>query len=217
LPRIRLGALVRCSLAVWLCCAAAASASTSTAPNPLLSFTSPGTKQVSLQVCNSGGCTTVVHTVVVLDPNPAVTSLSATPGTVTAGGVVHLTGAGSGQPPLTYGWRIFNAVGGQVATLSGATADWTANVIFIVVIGGIGTIEGPIIGVIIFWLMQTYLSDFGTWYLILLGALAILIMLFAPRGIFGLIGDKSGFVLFPLRRRLRTPAERRAPGQRGRA
>jgi hypothetical protein len=128
LPRIRLGALVRCSLAVWLCCAAAASASTSTAPNPLLSFTSPGTKQVSLQVCNSGGCTTVVHTVVVLDPNPAVTSLSATPGTVTAGGVVHLTGAGSGQPPLTYGWRIFNAVGGQVATLSGATADWTANV-----------------------------------------------------------------------------------------
>jgi branched-chain amino acid transport system permease protein len=51
--------------------------------------------------------------------------------------------------------------------------DWTAYVIFIVVIGGIGTIEGPIIGVIVFYLMQTYLSSYGTWYLILLGALAI--------------------------------------------
>ena len=47
--------------------------------------------------------------------------------------------------------------------------DWTAYVIFIVVIGGIGTIEGPIVGVIVFFLMQTYLADFGTWYLILLG------------------------------------------------
>jgi branched-chain amino acid transport system permease protein len=40
--------------------------------------------------------------------------------------------------------------------------DWTAYVIFIVVIGGIGTIEGPIVGVIIFYLLQTYLADFGT-------------------------------------------------------
>ena len=47
--------------------------------------------------------------------------------------------------------------------------DWTAYVIFIVVIGGIGTIEGPIVGVIVFYLMQRYLADFGAWYLILLG------------------------------------------------
>ena len=40
--------------------------------------------------------------------------------------------------------------------------DWTAYVIFIVVIGGIGTIEGPIVGVIIFYLMQRYLAAFGT-------------------------------------------------------
>ena len=32
--------------------------------------------------------------------------------------------------------------------------DWTAYVIFIVVIGGIGTIEGPIIGVLVFFLLQ---------------------------------------------------------------
>jgi branched-chain amino acid transport system permease protein len=83
--------------------------------------------------------------------------------------------------------------------------DWTAYVIFIVVIGGIGTIEGPIVGVIIFYLLQTYLADFGTWYLILLGALAIVVMLFAPRGIWGYVAARYNLVLFPLQRRLIAP------------
>jgi branched-chain amino acid transport system permease protein len=82
--------------------------------------------------------------------------------------------------------------------------DWTAYVIFIVVIGGIGTIEGPIIGVVIFALMQNYLSDFGAVYLILLGGIAIVVMLFAPRGIFGLAVERWGIALFPLRRHLAT-------------
>jgi branched-chain amino acid transport system permease protein len=81
--------------------------------------------------------------------------------------------------------------------------DWTAYVIFIVVIGGIGTIEGPIVGVIVFYLMQTYLSSYGTWYLILLGALAIVVMLFAPKGIWGYVSDRWGLVLFPVRRNLK--------------
>jgi branched-chain amino acid transport system permease protein len=80
--------------------------------------------------------------------------------------------------------------------------DWTAYVILIVVIGGIGTIEGPIIGVAIFYLLQAYLADFGTWYLILLGALAIAIMLFAPQGIWGFVTQRYGISLFPTRRRL---------------
>jgi branched-chain amino acid transport system permease protein len=75
-------------------------------------------------------------------------------------------------------------------------------VIFIVVIGGIGTIEGPIVGVIIFYLLQTYLADFGTWYLILLGALAISTMLAAPQGLWGFVSERTGLVLFPVRRRL---------------
>jgi branched-chain amino acid transport system permease protein len=80
--------------------------------------------------------------------------------------------------------------------------DWTAYVIFIVVIGGIGTIEGPIIGTLVFTLMQHYLADFGAAYLILLGTLGILIMLFAPRGIWGFIVERYDFTLFPTRRRL---------------
>jgi len=80
--------------------------------------------------------------------------------------------------------------------------DWTAFVIFIVVIGGIGTIEGPIIGVLVFFALQTLFADYGSWYLIALGGMGIVIMLFAPRGLWGLISDKSGIQLFPIRRRL---------------
>jgi branched-chain amino acid transport system permease protein len=80
--------------------------------------------------------------------------------------------------------------------------DWTAYVIFMVVIGGIGTIEGPVIGAVIFYLMQRYLADYGASYLIVLGALAIVVMLFAPRGIWGFVSERTGLTLFPTRRRL---------------
>ncbi len=80
--------------------------------------------------------------------------------------------------------------------------DWTAYVIVIVVIGGIGTIEGPLLGTIIFYLLQHYLASFGAWYLILLGALAIAVMLYAPKGLWGSVVGRYGLTLFPTRRRL---------------
>jgi branched-chain amino acid transport system permease protein len=80
--------------------------------------------------------------------------------------------------------------------------DWTAYVIFIVVIGGIGTIEGPIIGAIVLYFLQDYLSAFGTWYLMALGALAAGVMLVAPRGIWGYLVERFDVQIFPLRRRL---------------
>ena len=83
-----------------------------------------------------------------------------------------------------------------------SVADWTANVIFIVVIGGIGTIEGPIVGVLVFYVLQTNLAHWGSWYLILIGAFAIAVMLIAPKGIWGYLAERHGLVLFPIRRRL---------------
>ena len=80
--------------------------------------------------------------------------------------------------------------------------DWTAYVIFIVVIGGIGTIEGPIIGVIVFFLLQNMLADYGSWYLLILGIIGIAIMLFAPKGLWGLFSQKTGIQIFPVQRRL---------------
>ena len=80
--------------------------------------------------------------------------------------------------------------------------DWTAYVIFIVVIGGIGTIEGPIIGVIVFFLLQNMLADYGSWYLLILGVIGIAIMLFAPKGLWGLFSQRTGIQIFPVQRRL---------------
>lgn len=75
--------------------------------------------------------------------------------------------------------------------------DWTAFVIFIVVIGGIGTIEGPIIGTIVYFVLREFLADLGTIYLLFLGALAIVIMLVAPQGIWGFITQRWNISLFP--------------------
>lgn len=83
-----------------------------------------------------------------------------------------------------------------------SVTDWTAYVIFIVVIGGIGTIEGPFLGILVFFVLQSLLADFGTWYLMILGLIGIAVMLFAPRGLWGLVSEKTGLQLFPVRRRL---------------
>lgn len=80
--------------------------------------------------------------------------------------------------------------------------DWTAFVIFIVVIGGIGTLEGPIIGVIVFFLLRETLADLGTIYLLILGLVAIVVMLKAPKGIWGFFAARYGIELFPISRRV---------------
>jgi branched-chain amino acid transport system permease protein len=80
--------------------------------------------------------------------------------------------------------------------------DWTAYVIFIVVIGGIGRIEGPIVGTAVFFVLREFLAELGTWYLIILGAVAILVMLRARQGLWGLVADRWGLHIFPVQRRL---------------
>jgi branched-chain amino acid transport system permease protein len=83
-----------------------------------------------------------------------------------------------------------------------SVTSWTAYVIFIAVIGGIGRLEGPILGVLVFWGLQTAFADYGSIYLLALGLLAIATMIFAPRGLWGLIADRTGIALFPVQRRL---------------
>jgi branched-chain amino acid transport system permease protein len=80
--------------------------------------------------------------------------------------------------------------------------DWTAFVIFITVIGGIGRIEGPIIGTAVFFVLRQTLADLGAIYLLILGVVAIAVMLKAPKGLWGLIADCFGWQVFPLERRL---------------
>jgi branched-chain amino acid transport system permease protein len=78
----------------------------------------------------------------------------------------------------------------------------TAFVIFITVIGGIGRIEGPIIGTIIFFVLRQTLADLGSLYLLMMGAVAIVVMLWAPKGLWGLIAERFGWQALPLQRHL---------------
>lgn len=71
-------------------------------------------------------------------------------------------------------------------TASFSITDWTIDIIFIAVIGGIGSVEGPIVGTIVFFVLREYLATYGTWYLIVLGIVSIAIVLFMPRGLWGL-------------------------------
>jgi branched-chain amino acid transport system permease protein len=84
--------------------------------------------------------------------------------------------------------------------------NWTAFIIFIVVIGGIGTIEGPIIGTAVFFVMRELLADYGTWYLVALGSVAVIVMLFAPGGLWSLVQQRVDLRFFPIQRRLRAQA-----------
>ena len=86
------------------------------------------------------------------------------------------------------------------------SVNWTAAMIFVVVIGGIGTIEGPIVGTLVFFALREFLADYGAWYLMLLGAVAIVVMVWAPQGLWGLIATRFDLRFFPVQRRVRLAA-----------
>jgi branched-chain amino acid transport system permease protein len=89
------------------------------------------------------------------------------------------------------------------------SVQWTAEMAFAVIIGGIGTIEGPIIGTIIYIVLQQTLQQYNVWYLIILGLVAIAITLFARRGIWGIVDERLGIRLFPVGYYLWAPGQRR--------
>ncbi|MGJ7542409.1 branched-chain amino acid ABC transporter permease [Variovorax sp. LT1R16] len=85
------------------------------------------------------------------------------------------------------------------------SVNWSAFAIFMVVIGGIGRIEGPLAGALIFWALNKFLSDYGTWYLLGLGMLAIVVTLFFKQGLWGYAQQRWGWSLFPTQRKLVRP------------
>ena len=76
------------------------------------------------------------------------------------------------------------------------SVTWSAKMIFATIIGGVGTIEGPIIGAVIFYLLEQNLT--GTWYFIVLGLVAIAVAIWARRGLWGLVADRLNLRIFPV-------------------
>jgi branched-chain amino acid transport system permease protein len=81
--------------------------------------------------------------------------------------------------------------------------NWTAYTIFIVVIGGLGTLEGPIVGTLVFFFLRELLADYGAWYMIVLGSLAVAAMMRYPQGLWGLVAERWDLAFFPVQRRVR--------------
>jgi branched-chain amino acid transport system permease protein len=84
------------------------------------------------------------------------------------------------------------------------SVQWTAEMAFAVIIGGIGTIEGPIVGTAVYMVLQQTLESYNAWYLIILGLVAIVIAIFARRGLWGTLDEKlnidplpTGYYLWP--------------------
>ena len=75
--------------------------------------------------------------------------------------------------------------------------------IFMVLVGGLGTFEGPILGATIFFLIEYFFGQTGVWYLIGLGAVAVIFAMFLPRGIWGNLEQNFGIRLLPIGYRLR--------------
>lgn len=99
---------------------AASGAGNATSSSPVVTFTSPGTKTVTLKVCNSAGCSTVTRTVSVLDPVPRITSLSG-PSTVgTSEGPVTFSAVAAGRPPLNSQWTLTLPDGSRRTAISPA-------------------------------------------------------------------------------------------------
>jgi branched-chain amino acid transport system permease protein len=93
------------------------------------------------------------------------------------------------------------------------SVQWTAYMIFMTLVGGIGTFEGPVIGAVLFFVVETFFGARGVWYLVGLGAAALAFALFLPRGMFGALEHRFALRLLPLGYRVLLPGS--VPGGRG--
>jgi branched-chain amino acid transport system permease protein len=98
----------------------------------------------------------------------------------------------------------------QVQPSADFSVQWTAEMAFAVIIGGLGTIEGPILGTVVYMVLQQTLASYNAWYLIILGLIAIIVALFFRRGLWGLVDERLHLRLFPVGYWLRTGGRRRA-------
>src|SRR5579863_382984 len=78
------------------------------------------------------------------------------------------------------------------------SVQWSAYMIFMVLVGGLGTFEGPILGAVIFFLIEAMFGAAGVWYLVGLGATALFFSLFLRRGLWGLVQDRFALQLLPV-------------------
>ncbi|MER5699023.1 branched-chain amino acid ABC transporter permease [Streptomyces mirabilis] len=111
--------------------------------------------------------------------------VTAAAGCAAAGAVICVNSLGVASPTQIFG------------------VQYSALMVFMVVIGGIGTVEGPIIGALAYFLLDKYFAQSGVWYLVVVGATAIVVSLYLPRGLWGTLAHRKGWAVFPVRHHVR--------------
>ncbi|GLT11502.1 branched-chain amino acid ABC transporter permease [Sulfitobacter sp. G21635-S1] len=90
----------------------------------------------------------------------------------------------------------------RITPSAGFDPFWASMAIFIVMVGGIGSIEGALIGALIYFFADRLFGEFGSAYLIVLGILTLIIALYARGGVWGLLQKLGDHPWFPVRRKL---------------
>jgi branched-chain amino acid transport system permease protein len=92
---------------------------------------------------------------------------------------------------------------------SAFSIQYSVYMLFMVLVGGMGSIEGPVIGALILFALQQELAQYGAWYLVLVGAVAVAATLAVPRGIWGFVSGRWGWSLLPVGYRVSPGYDRR--------
>lgn len=90
----------------------------------------------------------------------------------------------------------------RISPSAGFDANWSSICIFIVMVGGIGSIEGPLIGALLYFAADRLFGRYGATYMVVLGLMTLGVALFARKGIWGLWSARFDAPWFPVRRRL---------------
>ena len=71
---------------------------------------------------------------------------------------------------------------------------WTrsGDLIIMVLLGGMGSVAGPIVGAVVFLLLEEFLSDITEYWQLIFGPFLVLVVLFARDGLLGLVSQWSG-------------------------
>jgi branched-chain amino acid transport system permease protein len=97
----------------------------------------------------------------------------------------------------------------QVSIEPGAAfgLSWTINAIVMAAVGGVGTLPGPLVGVlVVYYGIQTQLESYPELSAILTGVLLVLIVRFAPEGLWGVVTRGAGTLAARRRRGDSPPA-----------
>lgn len=90
----------------------------------------------------------------------------------------------------------------RITPSSAYDPNWASICIFIVMVGGIGSIEGAIIGALLYFFADRFFGQYGAVYLVVLGLLTLFMALYARGGIWGLINKGVDAPWFPIGRKL---------------